>query len=353
MVQASEKYNLQNRIAAECSFFAHFFLGVRGTPRFGLKIDCAISFAINHLPSITPKADVKIAAFLTNRLEHYAPQTDAEANALLELLRDKVQRQNVRLLDGCVSICLARYLHYKNKEERPGGAVHWLVTGMAMESLIYSSGEGVCERILESYCSATLTSLLQGMLGQEQGVSLTYTTANDMMASLEESSNQVQAVQCLQVIAQMSSAMLNQEISTVLGCIDKCLSKTFSKSVSTLAPSPMHWDMLQLAEGILQLVLSSPDDFQLTVAGIQLLMETFTEVVATRDMLNSPIDENEILEMRETLAEGLMRAFVDENALKKQTPQTSRVNVSGIYSPELGKNSKEKQEIVVRNMLEF
>ena len=64
---------------------------------------------------------------------------DAEANTLLALCRKLVERKNVRVLNGCVSIALSRYRHFL-RDQRPGGAVHWLLTGMELESLVLCNG---------------------------------------------------------------------------------------------------------------------------------------------------------------------------------------------------------------------
>jgi hypothetical protein len=353
MPQASEKYNLQTELLLDTAFAIHSSLVSEG------HADLATRLAVRFLlPQVEPKRDVRIAASLTNILEHYAPKTDPEANALLELLREKVERKNIRLLDGCVSICTSRYLSYRN-EHRPGGAAHWLLVGMEFESLILSN-MGVCQRLLETYCSETSTSLLKGLLGEGQGTSVLFAKAKEIITSLSEDESGLaqnfQPANCLELIVNMSQAMLEQDLSLVASCIVQCLEKQAGKGgvVSSLAPSPVHWDMLRLAKGILLSSRKDNDVATYNVAGMQVLLEVFTEVAASKDMFDQSLLPEEMQEMRLALGEGLMRAFVAENALKKSSfAGKQKLNIQGIYAPELGKYAREKQEMVVSKMLEF
>lgn len=344
------------------------------------------------VPHIKVRADISITATLVEILEHHYPKSDAEANALLGLCRNLVERKNVRVLDGCVSICLARYRHYL-KDQRPGGAFHWLLVGMEFESLILGkrsdsskmmidSSEnamdgnwqkaqeaGVCYRLLVSYCLETTRGLLKEILGEgEEGFAILHGRAKEMIATaLEETdfSTFIRPARALENVLLIANAMVEGNDDTIVAdnivaLLEERADEEENGVVSSLARFSMHWDLLKLAKGVLerdadpqsevgnQKVFKSSFD----VHGMQVLLERFTIVAAAKDLEKAPLTPEETKGMRIALGEGLMRAFVVENATKRIHTRPSKPSISGIYSADLGKHSREKQELVVARMLD-
>lgn len=333
------------------------------------------------LPYILIDGETAISGVLVNTLEHHYPQTDAEAKTLLSLCEKLIERKNIRVLDGCVSICLARYQHFMTNQ-RPGGAVHWLLAGMELERMVLCGGNkhdgswqqslstGTCFRKLVTYCTETSSSLLKGLLGGgEAGVSLLYVRGTEIVAALAESeiARFISAVKVLEHIVTMAEAVALRKDDAIVGssivaCLEKRPNEEDDGVVSSLASPSMYWNLISLAKVILDrnAERERADELHLYVAsfdvrGMHVLMETFTVLKATMDVEGrTDISEFDLQEMRLAFANGLMRAFVAENASKKSlSNRIARASVDGLYSSDLAKVSREKQELVVQGMLEF
>ena len=325
------------------------------------------------LPHIKVDGDVAITASMVNALEHHYPQTDAEATMILDLCRKLVERKNIRVLDGCIAICLARYQFFL-ADERPGGAVHWLLTGMNMEALCMGSvltavPTGVCHRLLVTICMQTSESLLKGLLGGGEGVSLVYASGKEIVVACEESDicRTVRAVKVLEHIVAMAEAIAERKddslvATNIVSCLEEHPSDEGDGEVSCLARPTMHWDLIRLAKVILDrnVEREAMEELHLHAAsfdvrGMQILLEKLTLVLATHEMTGRSGPAHEIVHAtRLALAEGLMRAFVAENSMKQSRyMKGSRISVAGVYAADLGKVSREKQELVVQSMLDF
>jgi hypothetical protein len=190
-----------------------------------------------------------------------------------------------------------------------------------------------------------------------------------MVAAQEESNMAafVPAVKVLEHVVIMAEAIAERKdeslvASSIVACLEERANDEDDGVVSSLARSSMHWDLLRLAKGILdrhvqrdglqekQLYTASFD-----VRGMQVLLERFTVITTSREMERlKAVWAEETQQMRLALGDGLMRAFVAENATKKiASNRVPKVSVSGIYAADLGKYSREKQEIVVETMLDF
>eukprot|EP00980_Cylindrotheca_fusiformis_P028614 scaffold22620_cov131-Cylindrotheca_fusiformis.AAC.9 len=383
--QASDKYDLKTELLLDAAFAIHSSLGMEGHDDLGTRL--TVRFL---LPYIKVDSDVRITATLVNTIEHHSPKTDAEANALLALCRSLVERKNVRILDACVSICLARYRYYL-QDQRPGGAVHWLMVGMEFESLVLGNPKkngskkdgttakdvpesnwqrplesGICHRLLVTYCLETSQGLLKGLLGEEEGVSLLYARAKEMIATAIEESEfssflrPARALEHILIIAEAIAEKKEESIvaRSIVACLEGHPNEEDDGAVSSLARPSMHWNLLRLAKGILERNAQSSEERQdytafFDVRGMRVLLECFTVIAATREMEGNPLPSSEVQEMRLALGEGLMRAFVAENGRKKAHNETTNTSVAGICSSDLRRYSREKQEQVVAKMLDY
>ena len=133
------------------------------------------------LPYVKPNGDVRITATLGETLTRYGPSADSEAKVLLGLCHDLVGRKSRRVLDGCISMIMYRYQHYLS-DQRPGGAVYWLLEGIELEALMFATTDGrrhenawqtalasgVCGTLLCSTCDTVSQSLLRGLASDEE-----------------------------------------------------------------------------------------------------------------------------------------------------------------------------------------
>lgn len=374
MPKLSTEYSIHTELLLNAAFAIRSSFATEGQADIGTRLVVRLL-----LPHIKVDSDVRITASMVDALEHHSPETDAEANTLLELCRKLVERKNFRVLDGCVSVALARYRHFL-KDERPGGAVHWLLMGMDYEALcLYGTkrtgtwqktlATSVCYRVLVTYCMETSESLLKGLLGEGEGVSLLFARGKEMIAACEESdiAGYIAAVKVLQQIVSMAEAIADRKddalvASSIITCLEERPNDEDDGVVSCLARSSMHWDLIRLAKVILDrnaerekleemhLFTASFD-----VRGMQVLLEKLTIITATCEMEGKPnFAAEDIHGIRLAFAEGLMRAFVAENATKRSVYKKSpRVSVAGICAANLADVSREKQELVVQSMLDF
>jgi hypothetical protein len=216
----------------------------------------------------------------------------------------------------------------------------------------------------------TSKSLLKGLLGDEEGVALVYERAKEMVAAQEESelAGFIPAVQVLEYVLMMAETIVERKdeslvASSIVACLEERANDEDDGVVTTLARSSMHWDLLRLAKKNILDINMQRDRLQkkpsyesaFHVRGMQVLLERFTVVTASREMEGlKAVSAEEIQQMRLALGDGLMRAFVAENAKKKTaSARVPKSSVSGICAADLGKYSREKQEMVVESMLDF
>lgn len=332
------EYDLSTELLLNASFAVRSSLAAEGQHDIGTRLAVRLL-----LPHVKPDGDVRITATLVDTIEHHSPQTDAEANTLLSLCRQLVERKNVRVLDACVSIALSRYRHFL-RDQRPGGAVHWLSRGMELESLVLCNGKrrtgswqnslsvGVCYRLLVVYCTEVAQSLLRGLLGEEENASLFYASAEEMIASAQDESSDlapyIPAVKVLEHVVTIATAIAAEQkqffeqendeekeeessphaivATNIVACLEERASEEDGGAVTTLAPISLHWDLLRLAKLVLDRnalmaeELGNNDDFEakqqvaaFDVRGIQVLMERFTVAIACRDLMGLDDNNNE------------------------------------------------------------
>lgn len=372
----STEYSIQTELLLNAAFAIRSSFATENQSDIGTRLVVRLL-----LPHIVVDGDVRITATMVDALEHHFPATDAEANSLLELCHKLVERKNIRVLDGCVSIALARYRHFL-MDERPGGAVHWLLVGMEYEALcLYGTkrtgnwqkllATSVCYRVLVTYCMETSEELLKGLLGEGEGVSLLYVRGKEMVTACQDSdtAGYIAAVKVLENVVSMAEAIAERKddalvASGIIACLEEHPNDDDDGVVSCLARSSMHWNLIRLAKVILDRngERETMEEMHLYTAsfdvrGMQVLLERLTVMVATLEMEGRTlVSSDEIQRIRLAFAEGLMRAFVAENASKKMAYSNNklpRVSVTGICAANLGTVSREKQELVVQSMLDY
>uniref|UniRef100_A0A7R9ZU78 Nuclear pore complex protein Nup85 n=1 Tax=Pseudo-nitzschia arenysensis TaxID=697910 RepID=A0A7R9ZU78_9STRA len=344
------------------------------------------------LPHVEIDSDLRITASLVDTLEHHSPKSDAEANSILSLCRKLIERKNVRVLDGCNSICLSRYRRYMG-DRIPGGAVHWLLVGMELESLVYCGGQkrtgdwqralasGACYRRLVLDFTAMSRSLVKTLLGEEKGASLFYERGKEMIAATKEElpngSNLVSfvpAVKLLENIIVIAGALVERKdnsiiASSIVSCLEERPNDEDDGVVSSLARS-LNWDLLRLAIEILDIDAkriesqenrnSARSISSFDVKGMGVLLSVFTMETKARELKEkndtgaTGLNEEEVQRSRLILGEGLKRAFLAENSMKKAAKDKKSKSLGAtIYTANFSKHSREEQEHAVQMMLEY
>ena len=340
------------------------------------------------LPHIQIDSDLRITATLVNTLEHHSPNSDSEAKGLLSLCRNLIERKNVRVLDGCSSICLARYRYYMDKNF-PGVAIHWLLTGIELESLVLCDGpkrsgywqralsSGVCYRRLVLDFTQTARSLLKSCLGEEKGGSLSFPRGKQMVAATKEElsiENFVPAVKLLENIVTIAGAIQEKADNSIVAngivsCLEERANDEDDGVVSSLARS-FSWDLLRLAVEILDLDaerydMREPWDNEKSISsfdvrGMGVLLSVLTIEIKAQNMKEqsepgtSSLDEEELYRMRVIVGEGLKRAFLAENAMKRTIKgKGSKASGGKMYTTNYHKHSREEQERAVQMLLDY
>jgi len=377
LTNPSDVYNLESELLIEASSAIRSSLATEGYHDLGTRLAVRLL-----LPHIEIDSDLRITANLTDTLEHHSPRSDAEAKGLLSLCRQLIERKNVRVLDGCTSICIARYLYYIS-EHRPGGAVYWLLTGIELESLVLCEGSkrsgawqralssGICYRRLVTYFTEISRSLLKTLLGEEKGASLFHARAKEMVAAQEESNiaSFVPAVKVLENVIVIASGIAERKdesivANSIISCLEDRPNDEDDGAVSSLARS-LHWDLLRLATAIIegdakraemQDKKKSVSSFDVKGMGILLSVFTIeTKVGELKDQNELKTSPEELYRTRLILAEGLKRAFVAENSMKKSAAsrRSNKTSAVGIYGANFARHSREEQERAVMMMLEY
>ena len=312
--------------------------------------------ALLLIPHCSSKRDLRITATLAESLERHCPQTDSEAHLLLDLVKPLVvKKKSVRILDGCVSMIVGRYRQLMATKDPSlvmvdsKIAMDWLVVGNELESGLV--GQGVCYRLIVTSCMEISVSLLQILLGNELGDNLSKIFAAQGCAdALQDELEDVPAVRLLGCMTVMAVAVMEKHLdrsSVGAACIAKCL--------RGLSMPSMHWDLLKLAKRILDFDFeryteSGKGSFEssFSVDDMHSLMEAF---VLLTTLHGKPLDGED--EMKLALANGLMLAFIRNNAqLKEPLPQPPR-DASTLRSTLIETYSLADQELLVSSMLDL
>lgn len=337
------------------------------------------------LPFAKPKGDPSIVATLGSTLEHHTPGSDVEASNLIALCKRLVEKKSILVLEGCVSLALSRHRKYM-KEERPGGAVHWLLVGMELEALLYAvekdgdihnwekvAATSVCYRHLVGWCNRISGALLCAVMELKEGLGLVIDTAKAMLASVDEGpmegyATKLPEVKTLELVLGIYDGMADsKDWSKAATSIKLLLQETANDYdngvVASVAPRNMHWELLQLGHRIVdedekRQATVRPGDYSpsFDVKGVQVLLEQLTVIPLCHEIeRTTPPSEELIKKMQLSLGKALMRAFVAENARRKgkHFDEPDDAQISQIRSVDLHKHSLRTQERVVQAMLDI
>jgi len=330
-----------------------------------------------------------VTSTLAETLGRHAPRSDAEARDLLTLCEDFIARGSVRVADACDSLCYCRYQHHATAG-KAGGAAHWLLTGVEFWAGVRSTLEeakglapsllevelaGACGRRFVTVCMETARSLLSELAVPSSGQALAHycRIGKEMLEAIMEGdlahlARREQSTALLQHTCDIADAIKDDNRSllaaSIVDCLEEKVDKEVSGSVDIIAPPSLRANLLKVA---LTYVLEKEDSkvfstnnpnessgksfvvpaSSFDVRGVQALMARFAELTynasfspmaiqtatlggkktASSSAANMPFDEEK---MRLALCNGLERAFLSENAKRKEAskPQSLPAGVS-------------------------
>jgi hypothetical protein len=321
--------------------------------------------ALLLVPHCSSRTDLRITATLANALEHYAPQQDAAADTVLELVTPLItEKKSIRILDACISgIVVARYRHYSAADAKK--AMKWLVTGKGLEEKLLDASSSTCLGLIEQAShkmSFGLLKLLGGATDYETDSSTM--AAQAMVRVLAPGQQNVDAVRLLQHVTTMAVATLEQQTDRneimAHGIADCLATTTASKTTASLAnkghclaPPSMHGDLMMIARTILD---------QDEECYNKLAAANFESSFTTRDMhvlmerqlqLDIIIGSNKDADLNLVLAKGLMRALLTENAQRKAPHALATLTTTSMCSTRIESYSPIDQEVLVQRMLDL
>jgi len=380
-------YDLQTHLLLEASSSILSSFAAQSQHDVGVRLSARLI-----LPYATPD-NVRVAATLAETLGRHAPRSDAETRDLLTLCEDLIVRGSVRVADACDSLCYCRYQHHADVG-KAGGAAHWLLTGAEIWTSVRSTLDeakgkvpsplevelaGACGRRFVTVCMETARSLLSELAMPSSGQALAHycKVGKEMLEAIMEGDlahliRREQSTALLQHICDIADAIKDDDRSalaeSIVDCLDEKVDKEVSGSVDILAPPSMRANLLKAA---LTYILEKEDTkfsadnnlkeaqedsstksfavpaSSFDVRGVQALMARLTELtynasfspVSMRSAnlggkkatasspANLPFDEEK---MRLALCNGLERAFVSENAKRKEAskPQSLTAGVT-------------------------
>jgi hypothetical protein len=303
---------------------------------------------------------------------------------LIDLCRKLLDKKSERVVEGCVSLCLCRYRSLL-KDDRPGGALHWLLVGLELESLLCRDKDGevrdwqsieavsVCYRYVVSWCVSVSGALLVGILEEREGVRLFYETASAMVKALKEGPlegyvGKLLEVQTLELMLGIYNGLKDSSDWTHVATNIKLLLQEKPNEydggvVMATAPRCLHYGLLLLGHRLIEaderrIPTAKKDDYcsSFDVQGIQVLLEQVTIIPLSLELERlKPIPENLLHKIRLSLGKALKRAFVKENARRKpdySEKEDDEIDISKILSCDLHKYSIAIQERVVQFMLD-
>jgi hypothetical protein len=293
---------------------------------------------------------------LATLLEHYAPSTEQYAKTCLVHVRPLLHAKSLQLLDACTSIVLS--LHRRLVAELNfEAAVLVLMEGLELEALVLTTVDkplGTCYRTLARLCVETADHLLQWALQpsqpqqqQEEGP-LSREIAMDLKRVLEQQPQLLSEARLLLHAVPLADALVLRQYDRVCDLIPQLLTEDIdAASGNTQLRNNVHWHVLVAA----QTSLDAGSSFD--TKGITIVMERFWELTTLPQHSQRTATTSA---MEQSLAKGLGRAFVKENAAKRSAAVTYKQKdgvFSGVATSNLHTHSLDVQERYVQQLLDL
>lgn len=347
----------------------------------------------------------QIIALIANILEHYNPRSDSAARDLIDTCMPLLaEQQSVVILEACVSIVLCRYRKaLKDQDEHEDAsysrnAMQWLWQGMQLEAIVLQPAAammmGSCHCTLSSWCYQTAFDLVNSSAKVSVVHPLIFQAATEMVNAVREAAlggddgsgggthrvsplkiAPVRQLICIQELFDTFS--LHGDSAGAARQIVDSLQETTTTSdgagvVATLVPFSMYLPLLQIAQHMLVREEATHEwntqnpSCAFDRWGVSVLMQTLTRVTAfslSSTSTGTVMTKQEERELSQLLARALARAFVAENAKKKNSLAAQQqqqqqhayggVDIASIRSVHLAQHPPSIQEAVVQRMLDM
>lgn len=295
---------------------------------------------------ITPE-NMQVTGHVAAILSSHCPKSDAEVKGLLKMCVDAVERGSVRILDACESLCLTRSQFYKGTQSF-GSMVSWLLKGIECASRFRAEERddeirtdltrSLNYRQLTRVCYDMASSLLAALCKKDSDSVEDVAQLVHMVEHCKDTQNVIIDDNMADIITADPSVSLFIQVSNIgRGIIEKnnkqvaksiinCIEERndLDGSIVAIASPGLYGYFLTLAYDILNAqsgssigdILHSSEPFD--VNDMQILfscLECHCNGYRYRHANISNIREDISLdEVRVTFGNGLMRAFIAQNA---------------------------------------
>lgn len=270
-------------------------------------------------------------------LEHYTPSTITDAQTCLQLCRPFLTRKSLQILNACCTMLIALHRQLL-REGQIEAAIVVLLDGIEAEGLVLDDSNrslGYCYMTLAALCGKSMDSLLSWALDSDK-VPMTDNrsifTANEIAKTLDGHAIMRTMSEARLIVhgpPLVEALMAGQDVSTR---ITQLLLEDVDPETGVILPRAYHWNILRAAQLSIEALRGDETAVEagFGTKGIQILMELFFhftafETVDVEGMKSSAVQpyqhssnhREEVTAMEKTLADGLARAFVKENAARK------------------------------------
>lgn len=267
------------------------------------------------------------------------------------------------MLDACDSLALTRFIFYKKRQDM-NSAIYWLLRGIncasSMKPIADINGQSQviqdfmltsCFRHLVNYCEITTNSIMAELV--DYSSSIDSPDSSVLLCTLRSTKNIVTTIledECAPIISSKSYvALLVQVVDLGLNFVNgdhlssakviiKCLQDELDEenTVTTLAHPSLYGHFLSLAFDIMESednstfianVTSNTPAFD--VHGLHMLLTRFTQGFSVENKLvsyGSLREDITMKGMRLALANGLMRAFIQENSKNAEKTEIESIS---------------------------
>jgi len=211
----TESFNIQTELLLLASHSIPSSFSTQNHSEVGVRLATRLllPFAFPPTPSFSSKKDdssfLRITHQLATILDTHMPNNDADTKHLLKLVTPLIVKHGSKvMLDACENLIRCRFQYYM-KDNRPGGAIYWLLRGMELNALLprtqndgekqknnkeqqrYYSGvvssNSPSKRHFTLFCTSTASNLLKALVAN--------TSVNDVVCYLNIAQEIIQSIQ--------------------------------------------------------------------------------------------------------------------------------------------------------------
>ncbi|GKY95569.1 hypothetical protein MPSEU_000518300 [Mayamaea pseudoterrestris] len=313
------------------------------------------------LPFVLHDGNRVLLANICEMLGHYFPQTDQDAITLINLCRPLLEKKSTGALDACSDLVLARHRCHINSIDY-SNATNWIVKGIALEYQLERPGS--CCRTLASQSLQMAEALIKAAAEKNlsgNGITEDYLSAKQVMLVLAETSSTLYAIPETELL--VSAVSIYEAIhhgaegrSTVAKEVIRALQSVSDRLTyirTNISAPRMHVWLLQIAGNLLEMEigLGSATVSTFGKEDLSVLSERL-QVLNTMPSTQLPNVDVAHLDKLFLNALGWTEMKVNNQLKERRTFSWDGAKYGHIHSIDLGSYPKDKQEVVVRMMLD-